>query len=289
MKKSNLIRFDWAMKRLLRNKSNFVVLEGFLSTLLNENIRIMHILESEGNKKDAEDKFNRVDLLAEDSRGELIIVEIQNNRELDYFHRMLYGTAKAVTDYLHEGEKYGHIRKIYSVSIVYFDLGQGKDYVYRGRTEFRGIHQNDILHLSPLQQKQFMRTEAGDIFPEYFVLRVNEFDQKAVTPLDQWVEFLKTGEIGEHVTAQGLAEARDRLRRDKLSPEELHAYEHDLESLRYQSSVLETGRIEGREEGRKEGVREAHLEIATQMKKKGISWETIVQCTGLSPEKIQKL
>ena len=32
----NLIRFDWAMKRLLRDKSNYVVLEGFLSTLLEE-------------------------------------------------------------------------------------------------------------------------------------------------------------------------------------------------------------------------------------------------------------
>jgi len=26
----NYIRFDWMIKRLLRNKSNFVVLEGFL-------------------------------------------------------------------------------------------------------------------------------------------------------------------------------------------------------------------------------------------------------------------
>jgi hypothetical protein len=28
MGKSNLVRFDWAAKRLLRQKSNFVVLEG---------------------------------------------------------------------------------------------------------------------------------------------------------------------------------------------------------------------------------------------------------------------
>jgi len=28
---SNYIRFDWAMKRLLRNKANFAVLEGGLS------------------------------------------------------------------------------------------------------------------------------------------------------------------------------------------------------------------------------------------------------------------
>ena len=90
----HLVRFDWAMKRLLRHKSNFVVLEGFLSSLFEEKITICNILESEGNKEEFTDKFNRVDLLAENSKGELIIVEVQNNRELDYFLRMLYGVSK---------------------------------------------------------------------------------------------------------------------------------------------------------------------------------------------------
>ena len=49
---SNYIRFDWAMKRLLRNKANFVVLEGFLTTLLNEKIIIRKLLESESNQED---------------------------------------------------------------------------------------------------------------------------------------------------------------------------------------------------------------------------------------------
>jgi hypothetical protein len=35
-----LIRFDWAVKKLLRNKANFVVLEGFLSELLFDDIKI---------------------------------------------------------------------------------------------------------------------------------------------------------------------------------------------------------------------------------------------------------
>ena len=146
--KSSLVRFDWAIKRLPRKKSNFVVLEGLLSALRGENVIIVRILESEGNKEDSEDKFNRVDVLAENSKGELVIIEVQNNRELDYFHRMLYGTSKAVTEYIHEGEKYGTIKKIYSVNIIYFDLGQGKDYVYHGKTQFKGIHFDDILKLS---------------------------------------------------------------------------------------------------------------------------------------------
>jgi len=53
----NLVRFDWAMKRLLRNKANFGVLEGFLSELLREDIQIDQILESEGNQDEENAKI----------------------------------------------------------------------------------------------------------------------------------------------------------------------------------------------------------------------------------------
>ena len=74
------IRFDWAVKRLLRNKANFGVLEGFLTVLLNEPIRIVEILESEGNQQRENEKFNRVDIKARNSKDEIIIVEVQNTR-----------------------------------------------------------------------------------------------------------------------------------------------------------------------------------------------------------------
>ena len=193
--KENLIRFDWAMKRLLRDKSNYVVLEGFLSTLLGEDLHIKRFLESEANQSDATDKFNRADILVEDAQGRLLIVEVQNNRELDYFHRMLYGVSKTISEYINLGDDYDKVRKVYSINIVYFDLGQGEDYIYHGKTEFRGLHNpHDILKLSVRQREMFVGKEAGDIFPEYYVLRVNDFDKVAKTPLDEWVQFLKTGE-----------------------------------------------------------------------------------------------
>lgn len=204
MSRYNLIRFDWAMKRLLRNKANFVVLEGFLSELLQDNIKIHRILESEGNKEDESDKFNRVDVLAENNKKELIIIEVQNTRELYYFQRMLYGVSKAITEYIHEGDLYAEVRKVYSINIVYFDLGQGSDYIYRGVTDFRGIHSGDTLRLSTKQRNTFVKENAGEIFPEYYVLRVNEFDDRAKTPLDEWVRFLKSGIIDENTTAKGL-------------------------------------------------------------------------------------
>ena len=81
-----LIWVDWAVKKLLRNKANFGVLEGFLSELLYDDIKIERILESESNQETERDKFNRVDILTQNSKKELVIVEIQNSYEIDYFH-----------------------------------------------------------------------------------------------------------------------------------------------------------------------------------------------------------
>ena len=124
---ANYIRFDWAMKHLLRDKANFSVLEGLLTTLLNEKITIRRLLESESNQESEFDKYNRVDILAEDSKGTLILFEIQNNNEYAYFQRMLFGVSKLVTEYINRGEGYENIRKIYSVNIVYFALGSGSE------------------------------------------------------------------------------------------------------------------------------------------------------------------
>jgi predicted transposase/invertase (TIGR01784 family) len=173
-----LISFDWAMKRLLRDKANHAVLEGLMTSLLNEKFTIVRFLESESNQEDENDKFNCVDILAENEKGELTIFEIQNNRELAYFHRILYGVSKVITDYINIGEDYEKVRKVYSINIVYFTLGQAKDYVYHGKTVFQGLHDpHDILKLSNRQSEVFFgdtfkngeksQREASDIFPEY--------------------------------------------------------------------------------------------------------------------------
>lgn len=122
----NYIRFDWAMKRMLRDKANHEVIEGLLTSLLGEKVTIKEFLESESNQETEDDKFNRVDILAENENRELLIVEIQNTRELAYFHRMLYGVSKAITEYIGLGDTYDKVRKVYSINIVYFDLGQGR-------------------------------------------------------------------------------------------------------------------------------------------------------------------
>lgn len=118
-----LVSFDWAIKRLLRQKANFDILEGFLSELLKQEVKIQSLLESESNKADENDRYNQLDLLCENDRGELIIIEVQYYSEVDYFQRMLLGTSKVITEYISAGEPYAQVRKVYSVNILYFDLG----------------------------------------------------------------------------------------------------------------------------------------------------------------------
>lgn len=296
MNGENFIRFDWAMKRLLRNKANYVVLEGFLSSLLGKKFKIHRFLESESNQEDEYDKYNRADILAESEDGQLCIIEVQNSREVTYYHRIRYGASKAITEYINLGKAYGAIRKVYSIYIVYFNLGQGKDYVYHGKTEFVSKHElHDTLKLSSRQKENFfgikdkdlesMKTPAN-LFPEFYILRVNDYNKVATTPLDEWMEFLKTGSISSKATAPGLPEARECLRVDSLSQKDKQAYFRNLESVRHMKSLFDTSRDEGYQDGLRKGITE---KIALKLLALNTPIDIISQATGLSIEEIKKL
>ena len=287
------IRFDWAIKRLLRQKANFGVLEGFLTVFLGEPITIMEILESESNQTSAEDKFNRVDIKARNSKDEIIIIEIQNTRELYYLERVLYGVAKAITEHIHLGDSYREVKKVYSISILYFDLGVGSDYLYHGQNHFIGVHTGDQLQIRTKEQNAIITRLPAEIFPEYILIRVNEFDKVAVTPLDEWMRYLKDGIIAADTTAPGLGEAREKLKYYSMTDKERRAYDEHLNAIMIQNDVLNAakleGQMEGRMEGREEGRMEERLSNARNLKKMGVSPEIIAQATGLSMEEVAKL
>ena len=292
-KNNQVIRFDWAMKRLLRNKANFSVLEGFLTTLLGEKIVIQKLLESESNQEDEFDKYNRVDILAEDSKGELFLIEIQNNSEYAYFQRMLFGTSKLVTEYIERGDNYAKVRKVYSINIVYFSLGHGKDYVYHGKTEFRGIHTNDLLELTPFQRQTFKADTVSQLYPEYYNLKVNGFNQVAKSPLEEWIYYLNTGEIPSNATAPGLDEARQKLKLAMMTRNELAAYYRHLDNIVIlRNNIIterEEGRAEGRAEGHEEGAMNKAIEVARFLKASGSPIELIMGATGLTKEEIDSI
>jgi predicted transposase/invertase (TIGR01784 family) len=186
---------------------------------------------------------------------------------------------------------------------------KGEDYVYHGKTKFKGIHTMDELKLTKAQQEQFGCEKVDGIFPEYYLLCVENFDNVAKTPLDEWISFLKTTKVPEKATAPGMDAVRDKLSFDQLTSEEKREYFQRLDDLEYERSVISSGYTEGYllghddgvEEGMKEGMEEGikrgikkginqrNIELAKSMKSAGISIEQIIKFTGLDIDIVNKL
>ena len=275
------IRFDWAVKRMLRDKANFAVLEGLITVLTGEVVKIEELLESEGNQETASDKFNRVDIKAKNVKGEIIIVEVQLTRQLYFLQRMLYGVSKAITEHIDIGQKYDEVKKVYSINILYFDLGRGSDYLYHGKTVFTGVHTNDLLEVNIKEAEELRMRVPQDIFPEYYIIRVNEFNSVATTPIEEWLDYLKNNRIKDDTSTPGLREARQKLLYMTMSDKERRAYDEHMDDIMVQNDVLDTAKMEGRAEG--------IMLTAKNLKAMGLSVADIIKATGLSEDDIMKL
>ncbi|MDZ4702303.1 MAG: hypothetical protein SH848_00135 [Saprospiraceae bacterium] len=156
MKARPLVSFDWAIKKLLRQKANYDVLEGLLTVLLRRHIKIVNIPESEGNSEQADDKINKVDILCENEH------------------------------------------------------------------------------------------------PEYYIIKVNKFNDIAKDTLDEWIYYLKNNSLPEHYSAPGLDKVAELLNYDNMDASAKAQYEAHQKELAISYGVLETAKAEGRVEGQEE-------------------------------------
>ena len=297
MEDNSYIRFDWAMKHMLREKSNFEILEGLISVLLGEDVKIEEILESESNQDNDSDKFNRVDIKAKNSKGHIIIVEVQLTRQLYYLQRILFGTCKAITEHMTLGDKYDQVKKVYSISLLYCEFGDGDDYVYHGSTNFKGLHTGTDLIIRTKEDGVIIPHLPREVFPEYYLLRVNAYDKIPDTPLEEWMTYLKTGMVKEDTRVPGLQRVREKLRVLSMTKSEREAYDRHLDNIMVQNDVLDVARQEGREEGlelgraegRAEGRTEEKMRIARNMIKLGLTDDMIQVATQLSHDIIAEV
>jgi predicted transposase/invertase (TIGR01784 family) len=309
-KARNTISFDWAIKRLLRNKANYDVLEGFLSELLKRKIIIKYIGESETNKGQEAEKGNIVDILVEADNRELVLIELQYDIIMDYFHRILYSVSKAIVNHMEKNMQYDQIRKVYSVNIVHFDLGTGDDYVYHGTFSFKGMYTKNDLQLTQLQKTLYNRTIVGEIHPEYYIINVKKFENVTKNTLDEWIYYLKNNKIEDSFTAQGLEKAKEVLIYDNLTPEEKTEYDKNADRQLVREDALRTANLQGKEEGEAIGLEKGEaiglekgreegeaiglekgeynkaIQIAINLLKSGMSTKEVSQMTGLSEQSI---
>jgi len=280
-----LISFDWAIKRILRSKANFEILEGFLSELLKDDITILEVLESESNKDLKNDKFDRLDIKVKNQKKEIVLIEIQYDREMDYLQRILYASSKAITEHMKESDSYSKVTKIISISILYFNFGDGDDYIYKGTTNFIGLHKHTQLKLTEKQKELYKVDDVENIYPEYYLIKIKNFDDNAKDSLDEWINFLKNEEIPENPKAKGLLKAKETLDYLKMDDDERAEYERYQKSLHDQASAYESTYVIGGLEGEKRKA----IEIAKKSLEQGLDLETIKIITGLTDTELANL
>ena len=304
MSDQKLVRFDWAMKHLLRNKANYDIVEGFLCALLEDNsLKVIEILESEGNSEDENDKFNRVDVLVKDSQDRNIIIEIQNTRESDYLYRMVYGVSKNISESIDSGDKYRLINKVISVSILYFDLGIGNDYLYHGTTEFKGLTTDEIINKDSEKVQKLIpkgsRYNQLEIFPEYYLIQVGKYKNVVEKAIDEWIFWFKNEKVQEGSSSKNIKKVAEKLKIMKMDAEKRKKYNRYLERMASDLDILKTAQEEGIEQGiaktenkLKPIIEQQNLAIKNSVKalfQSGMSINQIHEITKLSKDEIEKI
>jgi predicted transposase/invertase (TIGR01784 family) len=305
-----LVSFDWAMKHILRDKANFDVLEGFLSTLLNDEIRVLSLLESEANQQHELDKYNRVDLLTVDSKKEIVLIELQYTWQPAYLKRLLYGTAKLIVDHIQIGQPFDQVRKVISISILYFPVSQdADDYLYHGKTEFTGLNTGKLLQVNmahlpkPEQLKPAAShhangaTKADDevvnIFPEYYLIEVGHFQNLIRHPIDEWIYLFKNSAVRDDFHSRNIQAAKEKLTVMQMSEADRKAYEQFLLSranaLDVMTGHFQQGIEQGIEIGKEQGIEFANRENARKMRDAGLDPTFIARITGLTEAEILAL
>ncbi len=139
------------------------------------------------------------------------------------------------------------------------------------------------------------------MFPEYYLIEVEKFQNIIQSDLDEWIYLLKHSDVKPEFQAKHIQQAKDKLAVLKMSPQERKAYERFLlnrmderESI---ESAKEEGREEGLKEGREEGLKEGRekghyeekLTTARAMLAENLDIALISKVTGLSITEIQRL
>ena len=146
---------------------------------------------------------------------------------------------------------------------------------------FTGVHTNDRLEVNTKEADELRMRVPEDIFPEYYIIRVNEFNSVATTPIEEWLDYLKNNRIKDDTSTPGLKEARQKLLYLTMSDKERRAYDEHMDDIMVQNDVLDTAE--------EKGVIKGIMLTAKNLKSMGFSIADIMNATGLSEDDIKKL
>ncbi|TDG95650.1 PD-(D/E)XK nuclease family transposase [Cardinium endosymbiont of Culicoides punctatus] len=280
-----LVSFDYAIKHLLRSKTDYEILESFISSILTHyggpEIEILELLESETNKGSKKDKGSLVDMLVKDKYGNKYIVEIERNIKRSFFHKALYTTSRTIVDSLAAGMDYSTIKKVYHINLLYFTPDKNMSSLCRGKTIYHNINNEEIDILLELDERDRngnkIIVHASNITPDYFIISIPEFEKRESTnALEDWFYILKNDTVPEieHLPQSCIKKIENKLTYLKLPEEKKNAYQRYILRRTEKQIDMNRAKEEGREEERIKNFKknqERKRKIIEKVVKKGLS------------------
>lgn len=173
-----------------------------------------------------------------------------------------------IIDTLSLGQSYKNIAKVISISLQYFNLGLGNDYLYYGCNRFVGLNTQEPLCLRQQAKapngKVYLREVniEKEIFPEYYLIQVERFEDQIKKPMAEWFYMLKQVTVADDFQAKNIDQARQKLSVMRMEEKDKRRYDRYLMALASERAVLETAHRAGRLEGQKEGDLAGKRDIA---------------------------
>ena len=295
---------DWGFKDLFGREENKDLLIGFINFLLEPDLQIKDLkyVNTELLADNPNVKRCVVDVLATDEDDNRYLIEMQNVYDPDIRQRLVYYASRLVDQMSQHNQDwtYGQIKKVFAICLMNFNY-ETEDPELRCDYQFRGPNGkkvlSDIVTIIPLQIPCIRAKSPSEFRKSYEVLLalLKSLSEQMKTKDDLLAEIDGMTAFPEETRAL-FRKIVNTSSRD-LSGEELRQYELRREAVRRAMSEyrgakemgIEEGLAKGREEGLKEGREEMRLETAKALKTKGVDFEIISACTGLSVEDIQKL
>ena len=281
---------NFGFKKLFGTEINKDLLISFINSLLHgrEVVKDLTYLNTEHLGTSETDRKAVFDVYCENEKGEKILVEMQRGIQQYFKDRSLYYATFPIREQGQKGEWDYQLKAVYIIGILNFTFDKDNDNYFHHEVQLLDNKTKEVFYdkltFIYLEMPKFNKTEdeLTSMFEKWlFVLR----------NLSRLMERPKA--LQEHIFTK-LFEAAEIAKFTKL---EYDNYEESLKAYRDWKNTIDTekkisweeGHEKGREEGFEEGQEKKTIEMARNLKVKGIPINIIVECSGLTEEEINAL
>ncbi|MEJ2884387.1 Rpn family recombination-promoting nuclease/putative transposase [Pedobacter sp. GR22-6] len=281
---------DWAFKRIFASEANKEVARAFLNEVLKGKREIVSIAYGK-NEYPGEIKDKRgavLDFVCVDENGISFLVELQRTQQTHFKDRSLFYASRLISDQAPKGKKWNYeLKPVYVISLLEEFCLPGTD---------KGLYLHDVA---------LFDTRKATVFYDklHFVyIELKKFDKsesELKTGLDKWIYSLKNASTmtKEPAFAEEMRVFFESARCAKFTKEELEMYrtaqQEEWDNQNVLDFAMEKGKEQGLEAGLEQGLKQGALskalEIAKNLRDRGLSIAEVTEVTRLSKEQIQAL